>query len=80
MKTELKTFDNPLNVKRLLMGFYIFLALLLAAELFVHKHPDFPWEGKFGFFAAYGFISNALLIVIAKGLRRFIKRDADYYR
>lgn len=79
MKKELKLFDNPRNVKRLLIGFYICLVVLLAIDPFVHKHAAFGWESAPGFFAAYGFVSCVALIFVAKVLRVFIKRDETYY-
>ncbi|MCP4111191.1 MAG: hypothetical protein GY749_37645 [Desulfobacteraceae bacterium] len=79
MKNELKIFDKPENVKRLLVIFYISLVLLLAADFFIHKHAEFPWEEAPGFFAAYGFVSCVMLIFIAKILRIFIKRKENYY-
>ncbi|NVM20641.1 MAG: hypothetical protein HWN68_02535 [Desulfobacterales bacterium] len=79
MKRELKVFDKPENVKKLLIFFYISLAVLLIIDVFIHKHAEFPWEGATEFFAAYGFVSCVLLIFIAKVLRIFIKRDEDYY-
>lgn len=79
MKKELSLFDNPKNVKRLLWGFYAFLMALLVIDPFITKHPEFEWEGAPGFFAAYGFISCVLLIVVAKLLRLWIKRDENYY-
>ena len=79
MKRELKIFDKPENVKKLLIFFYISLAVLLIIDLFIHKHAEFPWEGAAEFFAAYGFVSCVLLIFIAKVLRIFIRKDEDYY-
>lgn len=79
MKKELKIFDNPRNVKILLICFYISLAILLAVDFFIHKHAAFEWEGYPNFFAAYGFISCVLLIYIAKLLRLWVKRDENYY-
>ncbi len=79
MKKELTLFDNPRNVKRLLVCFYISLVVLLAADFFIHKHADFPWEGWTNFFAAYGFVSCVLLIFIAKVIRLIIRRSEDYY-
>jgi hypothetical protein len=79
MKPEIKIFDNPKNVNRLLRGFYVSLAVLLAADFFIHKHPEFPWAGRHQFFAAYGFVSCVLVITIAKVLRFFVKRREAYY-
>jgi len=79
MKKELKIFDNPRNVQRLLIGFYLSLAMLLASEFFIHKHASYPWENFFGFFGVYGFVSCVLLIFLAKGLRLIVMRKEDYY-
>ena len=79
MGKELKIFDRPENVKRLLRGFYIFLVLLLIVDFFIHKHGYFPVEGYPDFFAVYGFVSCVLLIFIAKVLRLFLKREENYY-
>jgi hypothetical protein len=79
MKKELTVFDNPRNVKRFLLFFYGSLILLLVIDPFIHKHGEFPWEDAPEFFAAYGFVSCVLLIFIAKLLRRWVKRDEDYY-
>jgi len=80
MKKELKIFDKPENVKRLLKFFYASLILLLIIDFFIHKHAEFPWEGVPDFFAAYGFISCVLLIFIARLFRIFIKRKENYYK
>jgi len=76
---ELKIFDNPANVKRLLIALFIFLGGLLAADFFIHKHGHFFWEEAPEFYAAYGFLCYLLLIVLAKALRVLLKRREDYY-
>jgi hypothetical protein len=73
-------FDKPHNVRRVFRFFYTALALLLLAEFFVHKHPHFPWEGYFGFYAVYGFVACVLLVLAAKYiLRPLVKRRENYY-
>ncbi len=79
MKKELKIFDKPANVKLLLRIFYISLGILFILDFFIHKHSEFAWEAKSQFFAVYGFVSYVLLMTVAKTLRKFIKRDEDYY-
>ena len=80
MDTEKKhLFDSPRNVKSLLWLFYASLGVLLVIDFFIHKHPDFPWEAKANFCAAYGFVSCVGLIFIAKLVRRLVQRDEDYY-
>ena len=79
MKKELNIFDNPTNVRIMLICFYLFLGLLLLLDLVIDKHGYFPWEGAPQFFAAYGFASCVVVITIAKILRFFLKRGEDYY-
>jgi len=79
MKRELKIFDNPKNVKRLLILFYISLFILLILDLLIHRHSEFAFESSLEFYAVYGFVSCVALIFIAKILRIFVKRSEDYY-
>lgn len=79
MKKEIKLFDDPKNVKKIIWAMHMVLASLLVSEFFIHKHPHFPFEGAFGFFAAYGFAACALVIFISKIVRFFVKRGEDYY-
>lgn len=73
-------FDNPRNLRRVMVGLIGLLILLLAVEPFVHKHAYFAWEEWFGFYAVYGFVAGVLLVLIAKHiLRPAVKRDEDYY-
>jgi len=76
---ELKIFDKPKNVQRLLFIFYGSLVVLLIIDFFIHKHADFPWEAATNFFAVYGFVSCVALIFIAKILRKIVKRKENYY-
>jgi len=73
-------FDNPRNIKILLGCFYASLAVLLIAEIFLHKHPHFAWEAWPEFYAVYGFVACVVLVVAAKYiLRPLVKRREDYY-
>lgn len=80
MEEELSLFDHPKNVKRLLVGFFSCVALLLAVDLFFHKHAIFPWEAAFGFYSVYGFVACVVLVLVAKYiLRPLVMRKEDYY-
>jgi hypothetical protein len=79
MKKELSIFDNPKNVKRLLITFYCSLVILLIAEFFIHPHPAFFFENIKGFSAVYGFFSCVLLIFLAKILRLIVMKKENYY-
>ncbi|MDW7644726.1 MAG: hypothetical protein SCI25_06750 [Desulfuromonadales bacterium] len=73
-------FDNPRNVRRLLVIFYTCVVLLLSLDFFHHKHAYFPWEEGFGFYAVYGFVACVVLVLVAKYiLRPLVIRKEDYY-
>lgn len=71
--------DQPKNVKLLWRGFIVVLTLTVLAEFLVPLHPSFPIENLFGFSAAFGFITCALMIVGAKVLGVLVKRPDTYY-
>ncbi len=71
--------DDPRNVDRIVHGLYALCALLLAIDLFPYKHSHYPFADWFGFYAFYGFFCCVGLVLTAKGLRVFVKRDEDYY-
>lgn len=71
--------DDPANVTRLYRGLWGAGLLLLAAELFVHRHEDFDLATLFGFYAFYGFFACVALVLAAKALRRVLMRPEDYY-
>ncbi len=79
MKKELTIFDNPKNIKRFLVFFYISLVILLISEFFIHPHPAFAFENLKGFSAVYGFFSCVLLIFLAKILRLIVMKKENYY-
>ncbi len=72
-------FDKPENVRRLLRLLYLACALLLAADLYIHRHVDHAWESLWGFYALYGFAACVSLVLLAKLLRKLLKRSEDYY-
>ena len=71
--------DDPRNVTRLVRGFYVVCALVVAIDVFVPKHGPFAIEHVFGFYGFYGFAACVALVLIAKQLRRVLMRSEDYY-
>lgn len=71
--------DQPRNVDRLVYGLFVVCGLLVLADFFFDKHTHFIFEGWFGFFAWFGFIGCVGLVLLAKEMRRVVKRDEDYY-
>lgn len=71
--------DEPRNVTRLVWALYGACALLLGADLFLHKHAHFAFENWLGFYAFFGFTAYCAIVLSAKLLRRWLRRDEDYY-
>jgi hypothetical protein len=57
----------------------IVLIALVISDVLIERHPHFRLDGVFGFNAWYGFLSCAVLIVLAKALGVLFKRPDDYY-
>ena len=78
-------FDNPVNVKRLLIGFFACCLLVLALDLIfvaglADKHAHYSVENWPGFYAMYGFVACVLLVLVSKYvLRPLVMRSEDYY-
>ena len=71
-------FDKPENVRRLLWLLYLVCALLLAADLFIHRHVTHEWESLRGFYAFYGFVACVSLVLLARQLRKILQRPENY--
>jgi hypothetical protein len=71
--------DRSANVTRLFWGLAAACALLVAVDLVLHRHEEFDFAARFGFYAAYGFLACVALVLAAKQLRRVLMRDEDYY-
>ena len=71
--------DRPGNVKRLYLGLWVIGALLVLADLVVHRHAEVGFDGWFAFYGAYGFFACVALVLAAKRLRRAVMRPEDYY-
>lgn len=72
--------DKSHNIKKLIYALYLVCATLIILDFFYEKHGHFEFEHWLGFYAWYGFLSYVGLIFLAKGLRRLLKRNEDYYR
>ncbi|MBK9022212.1 MAG: hypothetical protein IPL72_20520 [Sulfuritalea sp.] len=71
--------DESANVTKLYKGLWIACGLLIAIDLFLHRHEDFDFATVFGFHGAYGFFACVALVLAAKQLRKLLMRDEDYY-
>jgi hypothetical protein len=71
--------DHKRNVDKVFYGLVLICAVLFSADLVYHKHITFPFEGWLGFYAWYGFVCCVSLVLLAKQMRRIVKRREDYY-
>lgn len=80
MKGEEKYWlDDPKNVWKIIWALFGLCAGLIGLDFFVHKHGHFRFEEWWGFYAIFGFVACVLLVLVAKGMRLFLKRGEDYY-
>ena len=70
---------HPSTIRLLWRVFAAVLVLLVAAQAVIPVKGYFRVDGWFGFGAAYGFLSCLLMVVVAKVLGVFLKRDEGYY-
>ncbi len=81
--------DRPENVRKVLRilyavcGFLMLLDLvdvvLQRLQLLDLRHAYRVWEGFPGFYSAFGFVACVTLVLIAKQMRRVLKREEEYY-
>lgn len=71
--------DDKRNVDRLVYLLYVACALLFIVDFFYVKKVHFAFESWIGFYGWYGFCAYVFIVLSAKGWRRLVKRDEDYY-
>ncbi len=67
------------NVRKISLALYVVCALLLLADLFLHKHTHISAEQWFGFYGLYALLVCVVLVLAARGLRAILGRKEDYY-
>lgn len=71
--------DRPGSVDKIYWSVIVVCAVLFLSDAFYTKHPYFEVEKVFGFYAIFGFVACVGLVLAAKELRKFLKRDEDFY-
>ncbi len=71
--------DKPGSVTLVYRSIWVTCGLLAVADFFYAHHPIFEFENFPVFYGLYGFIVCVGLVLGAKELRKFLKRDEDYY-
>ena len=80
MKIEKKYWlDGSRSVDKIYWGLYLLCILIILPDFFYHRHVYFSWEGWTGFYGLYGFLSCFGLVILAKQIRKIVKRKEDYY-
>ncbi len=51
----------------------------LIAGFFIEHHPHFAFEAWPGFFAGFGFLAYCCIVLGAKQLRPWLRREEDHY-
>ena len=64
---------------RILIAFFVLCAFFLGMDFVGERVAHHPLEEWKAIYPVFGFVGIALLIVIAKGLRRLVMRSEDYY-
>jgi len=67
------------TIRRLWVAFALVLAATVAAQLAVPPEPHFALERLFAFYALYGFLACAAMILAAKAIGGLLKRPERYY-
>jgi hypothetical protein len=72
------------KIKKLkIIAWAVFTMVLLAtlvAERFIEMHPLFGLDGRMFFHAWYGLVICTIIVLFAKILGFFIKRQENYYK
>ena len=71
--------DRPSSINLIIKGLVVACVVSVGADFFYHKHGDYHFQEWFAFDAAFGFLAYVGLITAAKGIRRLLMRDEDYY-
>lgn len=70
---------RPATIRWIWRVSIVVLALTVIAQLVFPVKGYFAVDGWLGFGAVYGFVSCVLMVIVAKGLGLFLKRDQHYY-
>ena len=70
---------RPATIRKLWIGFSIVLAITVLQQALIKVKGYFGIDSLFGFGAAFGFLSCAAMVLVAKVLGVVLKRPEDYY-
>lgn len=71
--------DKPESVNLLIKLLIAACVISVLADFTYHKHAYYHFMELFAFDAVFGFAAYVGLVTSAKGLRKLVMRDEDYY-
>jgi hypothetical protein len=71
--------DEGRNIDRLYWGLIVICVALGVADVAIHRHAAFTWEGLPNFYGFFGFAAFWCIVIIGKHLRKILWRPEDYY-
>lgn len=71
--------DRPRHQRLVRIVLYVACLGVLLAEFLVHRHVENRVDAVPLLYVMYGFAALILAVTLAKGLRRLIMRDEDFY-
>lgn len=71
--------SRPENIRKLWIAFLAVLAAVALADFVIHPHAAFGLDGTLFFYSWYGFATCVAMVVFAKLLGVFLKREDTYY-
>ena len=78
-ESQLGWFDRSSSKRLLWRILWCVCILSFIAEFFVHRHPHWSFDKWKGYYGAFGFVSCAGAIGVAKLLGIWLKVKEDYY-
>lgn len=70
---------RPENIRKLWILFIVILAVVALLDFVIHPHAEFGIDGTPFFYSWYGLVTCVGMVVFAKLLSIFLKREDTYY-
>lgn len=71
--------DKPTSIALIIKVLVAACVIVVLADFGYHKHGEFRFREWFAFDAVFGFSAYVFLVTCAKGLRKLVMRNEDYY-
>lgn len=71
--------DSKAGVDRFIRGLVYVCVVLFLIDIIWNRYTKVPGEGLWGFYAIVGFVAFSLIVIGARFLRVFIRRDESFY-